>query len=96
MTALRTTAASVALIATVALGVGCAPSPLPDDGAQQACEIERATIETALEAWKASDGGGQYPSTFEDLIGVYIKPGSIKVDWLYGSDGASYSLYGPC
>ena len=96
MTALRTVAASAALVAIAAPGVGCTPTPPPDDESQVACETERRTIETALEAWRADAGGGQYPSALEDLDGVFIEPGSIDLDWIYGSDGASFSLFGPC
>jgi len=96
MTALRTAAASAALVATAAFGVGCTPTPPPDDESQAACEIERRTIETALEAWSADAGGGQYPATLGELGGVFIKPGSIDLDWIYGTDGASFSLFGPC
>ena len=95
MTALRTVAAGAALIAAAAFGVGCTPTPPPDDESRAACEIERRTIETALAAWQASNGGGQYPSSFEDLLGVFLDPDRDYLNWIYGADGASYTLSAP-
>ncbi len=96
MRALRTVAAGATLIATSAFGVGCTPTPAPDDETRAACEIERRTIETALAAWNASVGGGQYPSSLADLVGVFIEADWIRLNWIYGSDGASYTMVGPC
>lgn len=87
---------AVALGAGLALtiGAGCAPMPeLPEEDLTR-CEVERLTIETALEAWFAEELS--YPATLDELVGTWVEPGSITFDWLYGSDGETYSMFGPC
>ena len=63
-------------------------SPWADD----ACRIERATMETANEAHKVSYGA--YAESLE-LIGEWLAH-PPKFDWTYTSDGESFTLTGPC
>jgi hypothetical protein len=86
----------VALLSCGAL-VGCGPMPPtePDPDLVQ-CETERETIELALEAYLISEPGMSYPATLEELIGTYLKPGTLTQPWEYGSVGSAYTLDGPC
>lgn len=85
---------AVGVVGAVVVGAGCVPLPeLPDDELSQ-CEVERRTIETALEVWLIVEGEGSYPATLEELVGEYVE--DITIDWLYGSDGETYSMFGPC
>ena len=93
---MRISAVAAALVVGVGAVAGCTPNPeLPEDDAAR-CSVERRTIQTALEAWKASEGAGDYPAELEELVGVFLAPDGIPFGWLYGTDGATYSLFGPC
>lgn len=80
---------------------GCYPQdPLPttttlSEEEANACEIERRTIRTALEAFKASHPEHVYPGSLEELVGPFLD-GPPRVPWTYVSDGSIYSLTGPC
>jgi hypothetical protein len=78
---------------------GCGPlpptEPEPDPDLAE-CQTERETIELALEAYLISEPGMSYPPTLEQLLGTYLKPGTITQPWEYGSVGATYTLDGPC
>lgn len=94
MNRMRQVASALGVGLTLMVGAGCAPLPeLPDDELSQ-CEVERRTIETALEVWLIVEGEGSYPATLEELVGEYVE--DITIDWLYGSDGETYSMFGPC
>lgn len=96
MSRMRHVAVAVGAGLALTIGAGCAPMPeLPEEDLTR-CEVERRTIETALEAWFISDGDGSYPATLDELVGTWVEPGFITFDWLYGSDGASYSMFGRC
>ena len=41
-------------------------------------------------------GAGDYPAELDALVGVFLAPDGITFGWLYGTDGATYSLFGPC
>ncbi len=73
---------------------GCGPLP-PTGPDPVQCETERTTLETALEAYRADSGLG-YPPSLDDLVGLFVKPGSITQSWDYSSTGAAYVLDGPC
>ena len=96
MNRMRNAVVSVGAVLSMAVGAACAPpTELPEEELNR-CEVERRTIETALAAWVASEGAGTYPALLEELVGVFLAPDTITFDWLYGSDGASYSMFGPC
>jgi hypothetical protein len=88
----------VALLAGGAL-VGCGPlppaDPEPDPDLVQ-CEIERETIELALEAYLVSEPGMSYPPTLEELLGSYLDPDWVTLPWGYSSTGTAFTLDGPC
>lgn len=93
-------------IAAAGLLVGCAPvDPAPTSTTStppttspdelNACLIERRTIRTALEAYKASVPPQAYPGSIDELVGWFLK-NPPQFEWLYTSDGATYSLEGQC
>ncbi len=90
---------AAALISTAAL-LGACGTPPPDGTTtttidDNACQIERQTIETALEASLVSDGA--YPSSIAELIDEgWIAPKHISLAWTYQSDGVTYTLTGSC
>lgn len=87
---------AVALVAGGAL-VGCGPMPPTEpDPDLVACQLERETIEVALEAYLISEPGMSYPATLDELIGFYVEPGTVTQPWEYTSTGSAYTLDGPC
>ena len=91
------TAAAAALL----LGACGTPAPGPvttttttmDETSTQRCQVERETIEIALEAWALEHNG--YPAALQELVGVYIED-SPEFPWTYASTGADYTLTGHC
>lgn len=97
---MRRFAAVVVLVSSSVLAAGCIVPPGPGDPVDPVdpveCATERRTIETALEAARIESASMEYPATLEELVGVWLEPGSIDVDWTYSSTGDSYTLLGPC
>ncbi len=74
-------------------GTSTTTTTTPEQGA--ACQIGLRTIATALEAHRATYGS--YPATMAELVG----PGGFLEElpgpeFVYVSDGASYTLTAPC
>ena len=83
---------AVVLLASGFTVLGCVPVPGPETE-DPFCEVQRETIELALEAHLVSEGS--YPAEFADLIGYWLKPGEY-LDWIYTTTGDGYLLVGPC
>lgn len=61
---------------------------------EQACRVERMTIETANEAYMADTGA--YADSIERLVEVQFLKGNFEFEWSYESDGETFTLTGPC
>ncbi len=83
------------LTAAITLGtVGCSAGVGSVDSAKvNTCSNEKATIETAVEAYFATDGS--YPAAIADMVGPDKQ---LKDDpsarWTYTLDGSTYTLTG--
>lgn len=71
------------------------------EGSAEYCEIERATFETALNAYAADFGESpeapRYPASLEELATEgYLRSAESALEWTYSSDGATYTLTGDC
>lgn len=84
---------AIVLLASGPMVLGCVPVPDPETE-DPICEIERRTIKTALEAYRADSGS--YPAEFADLIGSWLDPDNEYLDWIYTTTGDGYLLVGPC
>ncbi len=56
------------------------------------CKVERATIETAIEAYSISFG--HFPETLDDIYPEWVK--RIDFDWAYTSTEDGFTLTGFC
>ena len=71
------------------------PTTTTEPVSDQYCETERETIELALEA--GSLELGEYPPSIQWLVDHgYVAPQSIMFDWIYSTDGATFTLTGDC
>ncbi len=84
---------AVVLLASGSMVLGCVPAPDPGTDDPN-CEVERETIELALEAHLADSGS--YPAELADIIGVWLDPDDEYLDWTYAISGDGYLLVGPC
>lgn len=84
---------AVVLLASGSVALGCVPVPDPETE-DPFCEVQRQTIELALEAHLAVEGS--YPAEFADLIGWWLDPDNEYLDWIYTTTGDGYLLVGPC
>lgn len=71
------------------------PTSTTEPVSNEQCEIERETIEVALEAGSLELGA--YPPSIQWLLDhTYLAPKHVTLDWTYSSDGASFTLTGDC
>jgi hypothetical protein len=88
---------ALAVAVTMTTAIGCTPMDPPPTTIDTAeCDILRRTIRTALEAFRASEVPSRYPASLEELLGVWLDPETSLDGWTYVSDGATYTLAGPC
>lgn len=86
-------------IATLLLAVGACtpvdppPTTVPSD---IECRIDRDILETAIEAWTASEGAGEYPDTLDEVAALYLEADFRLEVWTYTRTGDGYVLTGPC
>lgn len=73
------------------------PTPTTVDDTTQHCQVERKTIETAVEAYAVGDNGGSYPATLQEVLDAgYLRSNTDLSAWSYSSTGTEFSLTGPC
>ena len=90
--------------AAAALLLGACGTPVPEqatttteDDSSQHCEVDRKTIETAVEAYAVGEQGGSYPATLQDVVDAgYLRPDTDLSVWTYSSTGTAFTLVGAC
>ncbi|MHB1138591.1 MAG: hypothetical protein ACYC2O_06500 [Microthrixaceae bacterium] len=88
--------ATVVCGVVVVTGVGCGQNAAPTTTTTidlADCEVERRTVETTIEAWRATYG--TYPATLDDPVGEFMK-GPPTWTWTYETVDGSFTLTGPC
>lgn len=83
----------IVILGILAVVTVLAVGGITDEAKKNTCENEKATIETAVEAYFATNGS--YPAAMADIVGTDKQ---IKTDpsarWTYTAGGAAYTLTG--